>query len=76
VEAAHGKTAPARLASIDAYRGFVMLLMMAEVLQLEKVASEGTSPACSNPHRRRRVGGLCSAWRRAVVVGIDPRSWP
>jgi heparan-alpha-glucosaminide N-acetyltransferase len=30
--------APARLASIDAYRGAVMVLMMAEVLQLRKVA--------------------------------------
>jgi predicted acyltransferase len=30
--------APARLASIDAYRGFVMLLMMAEVLRLRRVA--------------------------------------
>src|SRR5690242_53621 len=31
-------TIPARLASIDAYRGFVMFLMMAEVLNLAKVA--------------------------------------
>ncbi|MBL9189199.1 MAG: DUF5009 domain-containing protein [Opitutaceae bacterium] len=31
--------APARLASIDAYRGFVMLLMMAEVLRLKRVAA-------------------------------------
>jgi heparan-alpha-glucosaminide N-acetyltransferase len=30
--------APARLASIDAYRGFVMLLMMAEVLHLAQVS--------------------------------------
>src|SRR5256885_10920091 len=30
---------PARLASIDAYRGFVMFLMMAEVLHLAKVAA-------------------------------------
>jgi len=29
---------PTRLASIDAYRGFVMLLMMAEVLRLRRVA--------------------------------------
>src|SRR3954454_20479590 len=29
---------PARLASIDAYRGFVMFLMMAEVLHLSRVA--------------------------------------
>jgi heparan-alpha-glucosaminide N-acetyltransferase len=29
---------PERIASIDAYRGFVMLLMMAEVLELSKVA--------------------------------------
>jgi predicted acyltransferase len=29
---------PVRLESLDAYRGFVMLLMMAEVLQLEAVA--------------------------------------
>ena len=29
---------PARLASLDAYRGFVMLLMMAEVLRLKRVA--------------------------------------
>jgi heparan-alpha-glucosaminide N-acetyltransferase len=31
--------APARLASIDAYRGFVMFLMMAEVLELSEVAA-------------------------------------
>jgi heparan-alpha-glucosaminide N-acetyltransferase len=30
---------PQRLASLDAYRGFVMLLMMAEVLRLAQVAS-------------------------------------
>ena len=30
--------APARLTSVDAYRGFVMLLMMAEVLRLRSVA--------------------------------------
>lgn len=30
--------APGRLASVDAYRGFVMLLMMAEVLRLRRVA--------------------------------------
>jgi uncharacterized membrane protein len=29
---------PSRLAAIDAYRGFVMLLMMAEVLRLRRVA--------------------------------------
>jgi predicted acyltransferase len=29
---------PARLASLDAYRGFVMFLMMAEVLRLKRVA--------------------------------------
>lgn len=32
-------TAPVRLASLDAYRGFVMLLMMAEVLRLGAVAA-------------------------------------
>jgi predicted acyltransferase len=32
------KNAPARLTSLDAYRGLVMLLMMAEVLQFWKVA--------------------------------------
>ena len=31
--------APARLTSVDAYRGFVMLLMMAEVLRLRRVAT-------------------------------------
>jgi predicted acyltransferase len=31
-------SAPERLTSIDAYRGFVMLLMMAEVLRLKRVA--------------------------------------
>ncbi len=30
--------APARLSALDAYRGFVMLLMMAEVLRLSRVA--------------------------------------
>jgi len=30
--------APARLTSVDAYRGFVMLLMMAEVMRLKRVA--------------------------------------
>ena len=29
------KPAPPRLASVDAYRGFVMFLMMAEVLHLK-----------------------------------------
>ncbi len=33
------KPAPARLTSLDAYRGFVMFLMMAEVLHVSKVAS-------------------------------------
>ncbi len=32
------KSAPARLISMDAYRGFVMLLMMAEVLNIGRVA--------------------------------------
>jgi len=36
--AASGGARPARLASLDAYRGFVMLLMMAEVLRLRRVA--------------------------------------
>src|SRR5262249_440788 len=30
---------PPRLASVDAYRGFVMFLMMAEVLRIKKVAT-------------------------------------
>ena len=30
---------PPRLASVDAYRGFVMLLMMGEVLRLKRVAA-------------------------------------
>jgi predicted acyltransferase len=30
--------APSRLAALDAYRGFVMLLMMAEVLRLKRIA--------------------------------------
>ena len=33
------KPAPARLTSMDAYRGFVMFLMMAEVLRVGKVAA-------------------------------------
>jgi predicted acyltransferase len=33
------KTPPARVASIDAYRGLVMLLMMAEVLEFSEVSS-------------------------------------
>ncbi|MCX6952521.1 MAG: DUF5009 domain-containing protein [Verrucomicrobia bacterium] len=33
-----GGARPGRLASLDAYRGFVMLLMMAEVLRLRRVA--------------------------------------
>src|SRR5881396_2472926 len=31
--------APVRLASVDAYRGFVMFLMMAEVLHVSKLAA-------------------------------------
>ena len=34
-----GPHVPQRLASLDAYRGFVMLLMMAEVLRLAEVAA-------------------------------------
>jgi heparan-alpha-glucosaminide N-acetyltransferase len=37
--------APVRLASLDAYRGFVMFLMMAEVLRLAEVASRVPSSA-------------------------------
>lgn len=33
-----GSVASGRVGSIDAYRGFVMFLMMAEVLQLSRVA--------------------------------------
>jgi len=36
---AAGPPVPQRLASLDAYRGFVMLLMMAEVLRLAQVAA-------------------------------------
>src|SRR5258706_11793439 len=35
----HAGQAPARLTSVDAYRGFVMFLMMAEVLKLCQVAA-------------------------------------
>jgi heparan-alpha-glucosaminide N-acetyltransferase len=38
-DAAAPAVAPPRLASLDAYRGFVMFLMMAEVLRLAAVAS-------------------------------------
>jgi predicted acyltransferase len=34
----HPSEVPTRLASVDAYRGFVMFLMMAEVLELARVA--------------------------------------
>ena len=37
--AQNAAAAPPRLASLDAYRGFVMFLMMAEVLRLAEVAS-------------------------------------
>src|SRR5438067_5185999 len=38
MDAPEAKPLPPRLASIDAYRGFVMFLMMAEVLHLGQVA--------------------------------------
>ena len=38
-DAGAGKSVPGRLSSLDAYRGFVMFLMMAEVLHLCGVAS-------------------------------------
>ena len=41
---------PARLSSIDAYRGLVMFLMMAEVLSLGKVAqARPGSGLCRRP---------------------------
>ena len=40
IETKSPKPAPTRLASIDAYRGLVMFLMMAEVLQLGAVAKQ------------------------------------
>lgn len=39
MDAVPGKPLPSRLTSIDAYRGFVMFLMMAEVLHIGKVAA-------------------------------------
>ena len=41
---AHAPLAPARLGSIDAYRGLVMFLMMAEVLHLAAVAKAYPTP--------------------------------
>ena len=53
-------TAPGRLASIDAYRGAVMFLMMAEVLRLGEVAADaaGERPLAAPglPPEPRRVG--------------------
>src|SRR5262245_37098489 len=39
-------SAPDRLATIDAYRGFVMFLMMAEVLHLCRVSENFSGNAC------------------------------
>jgi predicted acyltransferase len=39
-----GASVPARLGSLDAYRGLVMFLMMAEVLRLSRVASAAGGP--------------------------------
>ena len=47
--------APSRVAAIDAYRGFVMFLMMAEVLHLSGMAEAfpndqcGSSSLCTRP---------------------------
>ena len=76
---------PDRLASIDAYRGLVMFLMMAEVLNLCQVASRASGNrllgAAMPTSVARRMGGLLaprldsavvlvSGWRRlAVLVG-------
>jgi heparan-alpha-glucosaminide N-acetyltransferase len=38
-DTSQGQLLPGRLASLDAYRGFVMFLMMAEVLQFERLAA-------------------------------------
>ena len=37
--------APARVASVDAYRGLVMLMMLAEVLRLSALSPEFPAPA-------------------------------
>ena len=47
---------PSRLASIDAYRGLVMFLMMAEVLNLRDVAAK--------VHGQRRSGSSCAITSR------------
>src|SRR3954468_24049086 len=55
-------TAPGRLTSIDAYRGFVMFLMMAEVLELCAVARAHPGSAfweffCHHQEHVEWVGG-------------------
>ena len=50
-----GVTAPGRLTSMDAYRGFVMFLMMAEVLRVSRVARVLPGAASGVSSRRSRA---------------------
>jgi len=61
--ATSASAAPARLASLDAYRGFVMFLMMAEVLHLGRVAA------------RLREAGTPSAFWNFLAHHQDHVEW-
>ena len=72
--------APGRLASIDVYRGFVMLLLLAEALRSCDVADGaprlGLLGLLLPSPEPRAVGGRVAARPHPAVVLLPGRAWP
>jgi len=66
-------SAPARLTSLDAYRGFVMFLMMPEVLSLSRVAEARPDSAIWQffAHHQSHVSWIGCSLRDLIVIGMN-----
>ena len=68
-------TSPSRLASVDIYRGFVMFLMVAEVLQLPKLAAKfGWKVGDSIALRGTIYPGTWNFTLRGIWDGATPKT--
>ena len=68
-------TIPGRVTSVDVYRGFVMLLMMGEVLSFEPVPPEALWSMSPDVPVARRIGAPVSQGLEIGLVELVGRVW-